>query len=369
MRPVGRQERQARTLAGTLRYKRTVYECRICRRSHAPRDAELNVRLGAQMTRRVVRKAGYAGAMDSFLGGAKALQELAELEISAAELARVAHEEGRVLQAQQMARDEAYLQPVSPDRPAPKPEIQPERLVLEADAATVLTRQGEEHKSVYCMVGFDLRSRGRDAGNRPFLAEKRYAACAEGMEAFGRRAKAFAYRMGLRQAKAVAFIGDGARPLWNWAEENLPKETVFIQDYWHVCEHLSELAKELYGEHSAEAMERWRPWLRQSQLDALLAELEAEHKRFRGAKRKRIEEELTYLRGGAHRMDYARYEADGWPIGSGAIEGTCKHLVKERFALTGAHWRRKNIGQVLALREAIFNNEWYSYWQRPAQAA
>lgn len=327
------------------------------------------MRLGEQMTRRVVRKAGYAGAMDSFLGGAKALEELVGLEISAAEVARVAHEEGRVLQSLQQARDETYLQGVSPDHPAPKPEIQAERLVLQADGVTVLTRKGEEHKTVYCAVGFDLRSRGRDAGDRPFLAEKRYAACAEGMEVFGLRAKALAYRMGMRQAKAVAFIGDGARPLWHWAEENLPPDTVFIQDYWHVCEHLGELAKELHGEHSAEVMERWTQWLRHSELQSLLAELEAEHKHCRGAKRKRIEEELTYLRGGAHRMDYARYEADGWPIGSGAIEGTCKHLVKERFALTGAHWRRKIIGDVLALREAIFNDEWDRYWQPQAKTA
>ena len=35
-------------------------------------------------------------------------------------------------------------------------------------------------------------------------------------------------------------------------------------------------------------------------------------------------------------MDYARFEREGWPIGSGAVEATCKHLVKERFCVTGA---------------------------------
>ena len=61
-------------------------------------------------------------------------------------------------------------------------------------------------------------------------------------------------------------------------------------------------------------------------------------------------------------MDYARYEKQGWPIGSGAVEGTCKHLVKTRFGVTGARWRRKNIGKILALRLALFNNEWDKYW-------
>ena len=370
MRPVGRQARRARTLAGQLRYKRTVYECLRCRRSHAPRDAEWNLRPGEGMTRRVVRKAGFAGAFQSFVAGSKTLEELAGLEVSAAEVARVAHAEGRALQALQLARDEAYLQPVSPDRPAPAPELQAERLVLQADATCVLTRAGEEHKSVYCAVGFDLRARGRDAGGRPFLAAKRYAACAGDMEEFGRRAKALAYRLGMRKARAVAFLGDGARPLWHWAQENLPRDTVLIQDFWHVCEHLAGLAHDLHGDAgAAEALERWKTWLRQSQLPRLLEELERERKSARRAKRKRLDEELNYLRAAADRMDYARYEADGWPIGSGAIEGTCKHLVKERFALTGARWRRDNIGDVLALREAIFNDEWDPYWEDQPRAA
>ena len=67
-------------------------------------------------------------------------------------------------------------------------------------------------------------------------------------------------------------------------------------------------------------------------------------------------------------MDYARYEREGWPIGSGAIEGTCKHLVKERFCITGAQWRRKSIPFMLALRLSIFNEEWDSIWQHEEAA-
>ena len=59
-------------------------------------------------------------------------------------------------------------------------------------------------------------------------------------------------------------------------------------------------------------------------------------------------------------MDYPRYRGDGWPIGSGAVEGTCKHLVKERDNVTGARWRRDNIPFVLALRLSIFNEKWES---------
>lgn len=369
MRAVGFRARRARTLAGQLRYVRTVYECGACRGSHAPLDVEFNLGLHEQMTRGLVRKAAYAGAIQSFASGSKMLWELAGLSVSPAEIARVAHAEGRALQAAQQQRDAQYLRPVSPEAPAPPPEIVPEKLVLQADATCVLTLKGEEHKSVYCAVGFDLAARGRDAGDRPFVAQKRYAASAGDMEQFAARAKALAYRAGLRQAKKTAFLGDGARSLWNWAQDALPKDTVFIQDFWHVCEHLSALASDLFGAQDDGPFQRWKQWLRQSQVQRILDELEQLRKRHRGAKRKRIDEERTYLRAGASRMDYAAYEAQGWPIGSGAIEGACKHLVKQRFALTGAHWRRKNIGDVLALREAIFNDHWDQHWQRPAQAA
>jgi len=369
LRAVGFRARRARTLGGELRYVRTVYECGACRGSHAPLDAEFNLGLHEQMTRGLVRKAAYAGAIQSFASGSKTLLELTGLSVSPAEIARVAHAEGQALQAAQQQRDAQYLRPVSPQAPAPKPEIVPEKLVLQADATCVLTLKGEEHKSVYCAVAFDWAARGRDAGDRPFVAEKRYAASAQDIEQFGRRTKALAYRAGLRQAKATAFLGDGARALWNWAQDALPKDTVFIQDFWHVCEHLSALAGDLFGAQADEPFQRWKQWLRQSQVQRIIEELQALRKRHRAAKRKRIEEELTYLRAGAARMDYAACEAQGWPIGSGAIEGACKHLVKERFALTGAHWRRKNIGDVLAIREAIFNDLWDEHWQRTAQAA
>jgi hypothetical protein len=32
------------------------------------------------------------------------------------------------------------------------------------------------------------------------------------------------------------------------------------------------------------------------------------------------------------------YLANGWPIASGVIEGACRHLVKDRFELSGMRW-------------------------------
>lgn len=56
-------------------------------------------------------------------------------------------------------------------------------------------------------------------------------------------------------------------------------------------------------------------------------------------------------------------------MGSGAVEGTCKHWVKERYNVTGARWKRANIPYVLALRLWIFNEEWSGDFEQLRKAA
>ena len=38
-------------------------------------------------------------------------------------------------------------------------------------------------------------------------------------------------------------------------------------------------------------------------------------------------------------MKYDEYLAAGYPIGSGVVEGACRHLVKDRMEQTGMRWR------------------------------
>jgi hypothetical protein len=227
----------------------------------------------------------------------------------------------------------------------------------------VLTVSGEEHKSVYCGTTFALDARGQSDSGRAHIANRLYTASAENMEDFGKRLKALCWRGGMRGANETAFVGDGARCLWKWAEENLPPGSVFIQDFWHVCEHLSQLAQALFPDAWSERFFAWKAWLRDSKVERILKELRAESEKRRGKTRELLDAEIGYLEAGRERMDYARYEREGWPIGSGAIEATCKHLIKERFCVTGAQWRRGNLHKMLALRVAIANGEWAEMWE------
>lgn len=353
------------TVSGEIRFERQVWQCGACRKSHAPVDRAMGLAPKAKWTAGVERKAAYAAALSPFADASGALLELAGLDLSSSEADRIAQEHGARLDALQRRQEELWRRPVSPHRKAPRPEISCEKLVIEADAANVLTVGGEEHKSVYCATVFGLDARGK-SGERPFLSKRLYTASAEDMEDFGERAKALAWRGGMRHAQA-AFIADGARCLWKWAEENLPVGTVFIQDFWHACERLASLAQALFGEGWRGCFERWKTLLRASRVGSVLRALRALASRRAGAQREALEGEIAYFESGRHRMDYARYEREGWPIGSGAVEGACKHLIKARFSVTGARWRRANIPKILALRVGIFNGEWDNYWRAHAR--
>ncbi len=49
-------------------------------------------------------------------------------------------------------------------------------------------------------------------------------------------------------------------------------------------------------------------------------------------------------------LQYDCYLAKGLPIATGVIEGTCRHLVKDRMDLTGARWSLAGAEAVLRLR-------------------
>lgn len=173
-------------------------------------------------------------------------------------------------------------------------------------------------------------------------------------------------------ARAVAIIGDGAACLWRMAGAVLPKGTVPVQDDWHVCEHLTDAAALLAPKDAQRAGAlggELRSLLWNGQVDQIIARLQGERKGLRGERRQGLQEEIGYLAHGRERMDYPAYREAGWPVGSGAVEGTCKHLVKERCYVTGARWKRANIPCVRALRMSIFNGEWAADWEALRQAA
>ena len=79
---------------------------------------------------------------------------------------------------------------------------------------------------------------------------------------------------------------------------------------------------------------------------------------------------LGYFRNQAHRMDYPTYDANGWQIGSGAVESACKTVVGQRLKGSGMRWGEPGSHAVCHVR-ALYRSEpsqWIAFWKRSIAA-
>ncbi len=78
----------------------------------------------------------------------------------------------------------------------------------------------------------------------------------------------------------------------------------------------------------------------------------------KGNRLKTLEKVIGYYRTNRDHMKYDEYLAAGYPIGSGVIEGACRHLVKDRMERSGMRWTIEGATSVLKLRATYLNQHW-----------
>jgi hypothetical protein len=69
-----------------------------------------------------------------------------------------------------------------------------------------------------------------------------------------------------------------------------------------------------------------------------------------------------YLSNHCPYLRYDHYLAKGLPIATGVIEGACRHLVKDRMAVTGARWSLNGAEAILRLRALRSSRDLDEYW-------
>jgi hypothetical protein len=50
-------------------------------------------------------------------------------------------------------------------------------------------------------------------------------------------------------------------------------------------------------------------------------------------------------------------------VATGVIEGACRHVVRDRFDITGARWSLPGAEAMLKLRTVRTNGDWIEYWR------
>ncbi len=172
-------------------------------------------------------------------------------------------------------------------------------------------------------------------------------------------------------AKAVVCIMDGDRALWNKAKE-YGVDMIGILDIFHVMERLWSAAYCFVPEGSAEAEDFVKTRLTrllQGQAGRVIGGLKQMKTKLglRGAKKKQLHSVITYLENNRKYMQYDYYLEFGYPIGSGVVEGACRHLVKDRMEGTGMRWRTEGAQSMLDLRAVFLNDDWEDFQEHRIQ--
>lgn len=165
----------------------------------------------------------------------------------------------------------------------------------------------------------------------------------------------------------VVLLSDGAPEMRNTLraalnEETLGKKLHELLDLWHVLEKLAAAAHVIYGEAQVKTVVAgWRVALlnRNAAPDEILGELEGSGRRnVRVGKKRPVHEAITYLENHRELLGYPGARRRGLPVGSGAVEATCKSLFAVRMKRSGARWKEETARDVINLRALALSDRW-----------
>lgn len=170
-------------------------------------------------------------------------------------------------------------------------------------------------------------------------------------------------------SKRTLFIADGSEHIWSLQQEYFPQAEACL-DWYHLAEYLWSAGRSVHPEGS-KPLRKWvdaqKKRLRSGDIAAVLTELSgrlaAIPKTGPGnkGKRKRLATTLGYLDKHQSRMPYAAFIADDLDIGSGAIEGAIRNVVRMRLDGPGMRWGRKRAELILHLRCIVVSNQWRDF--------
>jgi hypothetical protein len=181
--------------------------------------------------------------------------------------------------------------------------------------------------------------------------------------------------LAVRPDLRLVALADGAEENWRYFDGLMWDGAIKIVDIGHGCEHLKTAMVAAYG-NTVEARaqyERLRVVLRDDEggVDKVIAELDrldrTLHRQGHLRRQKALAKERTYFRNQRDRMDYARYRAEGLPIGSGLVEAACKTLATQRMKLSGMSWGEGK-QPILTIRSLQQSGRWEAGWKLLAGA-
>jgi hypothetical protein len=352
--PAGTKSRHLETRFGPVVISRQRRRCQACGRHFQPDDAFLAPVLGRGRCTPVLRiLAAQCGASWPYRQAADVLGMLRGSPLAPETIRQVVAVAGSGV-ADQYAREATAA--CAPPATAPAPTIAPMQVEVVLDGAWI-----HAHDTVHGMeikVGVVHTGSEQCGATRTRLRDRRYAATAAGVAAFGPLVTAAIDRVEGFAAATQTLLGDGAAWIWRLGAAIVPQATPVL-DRWHLRD-----ARRRATRAAVPDKEARRPWSVRLE-EALDVGAVVEAVQIVRAMQQRyphtaLTQFATYLVNQRERIpNYAMRQAAGETIGSGSGEKGVDIVVNRRLkGRRGMCWWRKRADGVVALRLALLNDEW-----------
>jgi hypothetical protein len=355
------------SLFGDVRLSCSYYYCVACRHSQQPWDEAL--RLGSRRVTAGCEEAiALAGLLTSFGRAAQTtLVKLTGIRVSESTVQRVTEDAGEQL-GERLAAQETFgpqqlwkWQGDATGTPCAYASLDHVSVPLQGPG-------GAKAESRMAAVGMIYNPQSKHDEPHPRGGcPVRFLAGFYELDALGLLLRRQAAHVGWDQAGQQIVISDAGHGLEQFAEKNFPLAEKEL-DFYHAGQHVATLAQALHPTDAAACQEQTRAWCHQLKNvggQALLGEWERLDVRRWNAERSEVyRQQVQYFRNHASRMDYPRYQARGWQIGSGPVESGCKRVVTQRLKGAGMRWGPRGADAMCHLRALLLSEDeqWDHLW-------
>jgi hypothetical protein len=356
------------SLMGPIRIERAYYHCAHCHTGIVPWDDIL--RLGQhEFTPGAEEVVSLAGCVESFTQAQNVLlSRMTGIVSSESTIQRTSEDAGQRI-GDQLAAGEIF---------GPEEhweffqDVQGHTVGYISADATSVPQQGEHGESAegrMPYVGMLYNPPPADWEGKSPDWQARYVCGLTTLDDLGLVLRRQAAQVGFDKVERWIGLTDGGNGLEEFLLRSFPKPKLqLILDFYHAAEHVNDFLKIYCGADEDRATELGQKWCHKLKHQGGRTFVKFLQTISIPARNKTLQEAyrclVNYLNNNVHRMDYPKYQANGWHIGSGPVESACKTVVNRRLCGGGMRWRERGTDAICHLR-ALYRSEtsqWSAFW-------
>lgn len=279
----------------------------------------------------------YLGSNLVFEDASALLNRLLGVAVDASQVQRISEYYGARIEEQMVVYDPEVL----PKLPPPK---EKEPAIVSLDGSMVYTKENGWSEMKLARIYYESQNIDIHE-NRSEIQRSIYVSHLGGCNEFFEKLERY-----LIPYEKKVFLGDGAKWIWRFPEDNYPG-AIQILDAYHAFEKLEFFAKLHIVD--AELRKKWVATEKQRLLENGVMEVVENVEKYKSKtlEAKQAKQTLiNYYTENEERMQYRTYREKGLPIGSGNIEAAHRHVIQQRLKLSGQRWSTNGAQRIANLR-------------------